>query len=60
MNRMINMNNYICINDLEIFANHGVFEAEKNLGQKFLISAKLYTDFLEQPKRTGYPDSANS
>ena len=45
MNRMIRMNNYISIKDLEVFANHGVFEAEKQLGQKFLFSAEIYTDF---------------
>ncbi len=34
----------INIKDLVVFANHGVFEAEAILGQKFLISATLYTD----------------
>ena len=28
----------IKIKDLEVFANHGVFEEEKKLGQKFLVS----------------------
>lgn len=32
------------IEDLEVFANHGVFEEEERLGQKFLVSAKLYFD----------------
>lgn len=32
----------IFINDLEVYAKHGVFEAEKTLGQKFLICANLY------------------
>lgn len=32
------------IRGLEIFANHGVFPEENKLGQKFLISAVLYTD----------------
>ena len=31
------------IKDLEIFANHGVFPEENVLGQKFVISATLYT-----------------
>ena len=35
---------YIEIEDLEIFAKHGVLSAENQLGQKFLVSAKLYTD----------------
>ena len=29
---------------LEVFANHGVFPEENKLGQKFLVSAVLYTD----------------
>ena len=32
------------IRNLEIFANHGVFPEENVLGQKFVISATLYTD----------------
>ena len=35
---------YIEIEDLEIFAKHGVLSAENQLGQKFLVSTKLYTD----------------
>jgi dihydroneopterin aldolase/2-amino-4-hydroxy-6-hydroxymethyldihydropteridine diphosphokinase len=34
----------IKIEDLEIFANHGVFPEENRLGQKFLVSAKLEMD----------------
>ncbi len=34
----------IRIKDLEVFANHGVFPEENALGQKFLVSAVLYTD----------------
>lgn len=34
----------IKITDLEVFGNHGVFPEENKLGQKFLISAVLYTD----------------
>lgn len=34
----------IHIEDLEIFANHGVFPEENRLGQKFLVSAILFTD----------------
>ena len=34
----------IKIKDLEIFANHGVFPEENVLGQKFVVSAELYTD----------------
>lgn len=34
----------IKIKDLEVFANHGVFPEETRLGQKFLVSAVLFTD----------------
>ena len=34
----------IKIEGLEIFANHGVFPEENVLGQKFIVSATLYTD----------------
>ena len=34
----------IHIKNLEVFANHGVFEEENRLGQKFIINADLYTD----------------
>lgn len=34
----------IRIQNLEVFANHGVFQEETNLGQKFLFSLTLYTD----------------
>ena len=34
----------IKIQELEVFANHGVFPEENALGQKFVVSAVLYTD----------------
>ncbi|MDD3278407.1 MAG: 2-amino-4-hydroxy-6-hydroxymethyldihydropteridine diphosphokinase [Lachnospiraceae bacterium] len=34
----------IHIKNLEVFANHGVFPEETALGQKFIISAVLFTD----------------
>ncbi len=34
----------LLIENLEVFANHGIFEEEIHLGQKFLISAKLFFD----------------
>lgn len=34
----------IYIKNLEVFANHGVFPEETVLGQKFLLTAVLYTD----------------
>ena len=39
-----NLMDKIQIRGLEIFANHGVFPEENVLGQKFVISASLYTD----------------
>ena len=35
----------IIIEDLEVFANHGVLEEETRLGQKFLVSVTMNTDF---------------
>ncbi len=43
----------IKIKNLEVFANHGVFPEENVLGQKFLISAVLYTDI----RRSGITDN---
>ncbi|MFI3209651.1 MAG: 2-amino-4-hydroxy-6-hydroxymethyldihydropteridine diphosphokinase [Peptostreptococcaceae bacterium] len=37
----------IYIKDFEIFANHGVFESEKALGQKFIISLELFLNLRE-------------
>ncbi len=34
----------IRISNLEFFCHHGVYEEENTLGQKFLVSATLYTD----------------
>ena len=34
----------ILINDLVVFANHGVMNEEKTMGQKFLVTLRLYTD----------------
>ena len=43
----------IRIIDLEVFANHGVFPEENALGQKFVISADLYTDTRKAVLRCG-------
>ena len=37
----------IYINGLEVFANHGVFQEEKNLGQKFVIDVELELDLSD-------------
>lgn len=34
----------ICIENLEIYARHGVYPEENKLGQKFVICAQLYVD----------------
>ncbi len=41
------MKDTILIRELEVFAKHGVLPEENTLGQKFLVSAELYTDFSE-------------
>ncbi|HIZ74041.1 MAG TPA: 2-amino-4-hydroxy-6-hydroxymethyldihydropteridine diphosphokinase [Candidatus Mediterraneibacter stercoravium] len=46
----------IKITDLEVFANHGVFPEENVLGQKFLVSATLYTD----TRKAGLTDDLNA
>lgn len=38
------------LKDVEIFANHGVFEEEKSLGQKFILSLELELDTREAAK----------
>ena len=40
----------IIIRNLELFAKHGMFPEENSLGQKFIISAVLYTDFRRAGK----------
>ena len=44
------------IKNLEIFANHGVFPEENVLGQKFVVSATLYTD----TRKAGLTDELTS
>ena len=36
------------IKDLEIFAYHGLFPSEKELGQKFVVSAILSYDMTQK------------
>ena len=43
----------IHVEDLEVFARHGVFPEENRLGQKFVISLVLYVDRLEQSVHYG-------
>ena len=37
---------YLLVKDLEIYANHGVFQSEKELGQKFLVTLKTGGEIL--------------
>ena len=37
----------ITINGLEVFANHGVYPAENELGQKFVVSLTLFCDLRQ-------------
>ena len=46
----------IFIDNLEVFAKHGVFPEENVLGQKFLISLVLYTD----TRKAGLSDDLNA
>lgn len=38
------------IKDLVVYANHGVFAAEKELGQRFILDVELYYDMTEAAK----------
>lgn len=49
----------IRIQGLEVFANHGVFPEENALGQKFIVSADLYTDARRAGKRDDLFDSVH-
>ena len=40
----------IYLKDVEIFANHGVFEEEKTLGQKFIFDIELELDLSKAGK----------
>ncbi len=50
---------YIFIEKLEVFANHGLFEEEASLGQKFFVSAKLYFDASVAGKSDDLTKSVN-
>lgn len=49
----------IRIENLEIFANHGVFPEETTLGQKFLISLTMYTNTRKAGKSDNLDESIN-
>lgn len=41
----------VLVSGLEVFANHGVYPAENDLGQKFVVSLVLYADLREAGER---------
>lgn len=47
----------IRIKQLEVFAHHGVFPEENRLGQKFVVSAVLYTDLRPAGRTDELTDS---
>ena len=49
----------ITIQNLQVFANHGVYPEETKLGQKFLVSAELYTDIRTAGRSDDLDNSTN-
>ena len=49
----------VLIKDLEIFANHGVFDEENKNGQKFYVSCELYTDLRKAGKTDDLANTVN-
>lgn len=49
----------ICIENLEIYARHGVFPEENKLGQKFVVCAKLYVDAAKAAQQDDLTLSVN-
>lgn len=49
----------IYLKDIEIFANHGVFQEEKTLGQKFILSLELSLDFSKAAKKADLSGSVH-
>ncbi len=49
----------ICIENLEIYARHGVYPEENKLGQKFLICAQLEVDAGKAARQDDLSQSVN-
>lgn len=47
----------IKISNLEVFGHHGVYAEENTLGQKFLVTARLFTDTKKAGKTDALEDS---
>jgi dihydroneopterin aldolase/2-amino-4-hydroxy-6-hydroxymethyldihydropteridine diphosphokinase len=54
-----NLADKIIIENLECFAKHGVLPEENVLGQKFIVSAELYTDFGKAVENDDLTKSVN-
>lgn len=50
---------YIFINKLKIYANHGVLQFEKERGQYFYVDAKLYFDMHKAAKTDSLKETVN-
>lgn len=55
----MNTASYIEINNLEVYAYHGVFSSEQKKGQRFFLSAKLYTDITNAYKSDDLEDAVD-
>lgn len=53
------MNDYIEINNLVVFANHGVFREEETMGQRFMISIRMFADISDAAKSDDISNSVN-
>lgn len=49
----------ICIENLEVYARHGVFPEENKLGQKFVICAQLEVDAAKAARQDDLALSVN-
>ncbi|NEU04932.1 2-amino-4-hydroxy-6-hydroxymethyldihydropteridine diphosphokinase [Clostridium senegalense] len=49
----------IFIKDLEIFANHGYFQEEKNLGQKFVLTMEVELDLSKASSEDNLEDTVH-
>lgn len=49
----------ICIENLEIYARHGVYLEENKLGQKFIVCAKLFMDIIKATEQDNLMQSVN-
>ena len=49
----------IKIENLQIFANHGVYPEENRLGQKFVVTAELFLDARRAGKTDDLEQSVN-